>query len=124
MAVVKLTVAELAAALRLGDSAEELAQATRLLAYTCEAVKKHSPLAPKAVANEAAIRIAGYLYDSPTAARGVGYAAVLRNSGAAGILLPYRVHRAGSTSGAGAGAAAPGAAPGAAAPGAAPGAGR
>ena len=32
---VTLTVAELAAALRLGDSAEELAQATRLLAYAC-----------------------------------------------------------------------------------------
>ena len=104
---VTISAADLAAALRLGSSAEELAQVTRLLAYACEAVKKHSPLAPKAVATEAVIRVAGYLYDAPTAARGAGYAAVLRNSGAAGMLLPYRVHRAGST-------AAPGAAPGAA----------
>ena len=110
---VTISAAELAAALRLGDSPEELAHATRLLAYATEAVEKHSPLAPKAVAAEAAIRIAGYLYDAPMSSRGAGYAAVLRNSGAAGILLPYRVHRAGSTAGAGAGTPAPGAAPGA-----------
>ena len=110
---VTLTAQELAAALRLGDSPEELAQATRLLAYATEAVEKHAPEAPETVQNEAAIRIAGYLYDAPMSSRGAGYAAVLRNSGAAGILLPYRVHRAGSTAGAGAGTPAPGAAPGA-----------
>ena len=121
---VTISASDIAAALRLGDSAEELAKVTRLLSFATLAVGKHAPDAPEAVQNESVIRIAGYLYDAPTAARGVGFAAVLRNSGAAGILLPYRVHRAGSTSGAGAGAAAPGAAPGAAAPGAAPGAGR
>ena len=110
---VKLTAQELAAALRLGDSAEELAHVTRLLAYATEAAVKFAPEAPSELLDESAIRIAGYLYDAPTAARGVGYAAVLRNSGAAGMLLPYRVHRAGSTSGAGAGTSAPGAAPGA-----------
>ena len=110
---VTISAKDLAAALRLGDSAEELAQVTRLLSFATLAVGKHAPDAPEAVQNESVIRIAGYLYDAPTAARGVGFAAVLRNSGAAGMLLPYRVHRAGSTSGAGAGTSAPGAAPGA-----------
>ena len=40
---VTLTVEELAAALRLGDSPEELAEATRLLAYTSESVERHAP---------------------------------------------------------------------------------
>ena len=38
---VTITAVELAAALRLGDSAEETAEATRLLAYATEAVTKH-----------------------------------------------------------------------------------
>ena len=92
-----LTVAELSAALRLGDSAEETAEATRLLAFTTEAVTKHAPDAPDVAHNEAAIRLAGYLFDQPTAGRGAGYADSLRNSGALAILLPYRVHRAGAT---------------------------
>ena len=92
-----LTVAELSAALRLGDTAEETAEATRLLAYATEAVTKHAPNAPAVVLNEAAIRLAGYLFDMPNAGRGAGYADALRNSGAAAQLLPYRVHRAGST---------------------------
>ena len=44
---VTLTAQELAAALRLGDSPEELAQATRLLAYATEAVEKNAPEAPE-----------------------------------------------------------------------------
>ena len=48
------------------------------------------------VHNESVVRLAGYLFDQPNAGRGVAYAA-LRNSGAAAILLPYRVRRAGST---------------------------
>ena len=76
-----LTVAELAAALRLGSSAEETDQATRLLAYVATAVTKHAPDAPDVVQNEAAIRLAGYLFDQPNAGGGVGYADALRNSG-------------------------------------------
>ena len=94
---VTLTQAELSAALRLGTSAEEVAEATRLLTYATEAVTQHAADAPDAVQNEAAIRLAGYLFDQPFAGRGHGYANALRNSGAARILLPYRVHRAGST---------------------------
>ena len=92
---VTITAVELAAALRLGDSAEETAEATRLLAYATEAVTKHVSPAPDVVHNEAVRRIAGYLFDMPEAARGDAYANALRNSGAARILLPYRIHRAG-----------------------------
>ena len=94
---VTLTQVELSAALRLGTSTEEIAEATRLLGYATEAVTQHAPHAPDAVQNEAAIRLAGYLFDQPFAARGGTYANALRNSGAARMLLPYRIHRAGST---------------------------
>ena len=100
---VTLTVAELSSALRLGSSPEELAQATRLLAFATLAVSKHAPEAPEIVQNEAAILVAGYIYDSPMAAKGASYSAVLRNCGAGSLLLPYRVHRAGSVAEAGRG---------------------
>ena len=93
---VTLTQAELSAALRLGASAEENAQATRLLAYASVAVTKHAPGAPDEVHSEAAIRLCGYLYDQPTAGRGNSYGNALRYSGAAAILLPYRIARAGT----------------------------
>ena len=92
---VTIDVAGLIAALRLSDSPEELAEATRILAYATEAVTKHVETAPNAVHNEAAVRLASYIYDQPTAARGDGYANAMRNSGAARMLLPYRIHRAG-----------------------------
>ena len=94
---VTLTQAELAAALRLSDSPEELAESTRILSYVTTAIAKHSADAPDAISNEAAVRLGSYLYDQPTAAQGSGYANALRNSGAAAILLPYRIHRAGLT---------------------------
>ena len=96
-----LTVQELSSAIRLGDSAEELAEATRLLAYVTAAISTHLADAyedaPEAVVNEAAIRLAGYLFDQPNAGRGLSFANAGRNSGAWAILLPFRVHRAGST---------------------------
>ena len=92
---VTLTGSELAAALRVGDSAQETAEMTRLLAYCTEAVNRHAPDAPAPVGNEAAIRLAGYLYDMPDASCYAGHGDPLRNSGAARILLPYRQHRAG-----------------------------
>ena len=100
---VNLTVAALSAAIRLGSTAEETAEATRLLAYATEAITKHLgdsvySTTPEAVLNEAAIRLVGYLYDVPTSSRGMAFANALRNSGAATMLLPYRLHRAGSTS--------------------------
>lgn len=93
---VTLTVAELAAALRVGDSAEEIAEVTRLLAYSTEAVTKHAPDAPATVHNEAVVRLAGYLFDQPTAGRRDNFAFALRSSGAARMLLPYVEHGAGA----------------------------
>ena len=96
-----LTQVELSAAIRLGDSAEETAEATRLLAFVTEAISRHLgdayEGAPEAIVNEAAIRLAGYLFDQPNAGRGLSFANAGRNSGAWAILLPFRVHRAGST---------------------------
>ena len=94
---VTITIEELQATLRLGDTAEETAEVTRLLAYASEAVTKHAPEATDTAMNEAVRRLSGYLFDQPEAGRGMAYANALRNSGAAAMLLPYRVHRAGTT---------------------------
>ena len=92
---VTFTIPELAAALRLNDSAEETAEVTRLLAFVSVAVVKHAPNAPDIAHNEAARRLGGYIFDQPEASRGDAYANALRNSGAQRMLLPYRLHRAG-----------------------------
>ena len=96
-----LTQVELSAAIRLGDSPEETAEATRLLGYVTAAISTHLADAyedaPEAIVDEAAIRLASYLFDAPNAGRGLTYANAGRNSGAWTILLPYRIHRAGST---------------------------
>ena len=98
---VTLDVAGLSSAIRLGDSTEEVAEATRLLAFTTEAISRHLgdayAAAPEVIVNEAAIRLAGYLFDQPNAGRGLSFANAGRNSGAWTMLLLYRVHRAGST---------------------------
>ena len=62
---VNLTVPELTAAMRVGDSAEETAEVTRLLAYATVAVERHAADAPDIVLNESAIRLASYIYDQP-----------------------------------------------------------
>ena len=96
---VTLTVDQLRAALRLADSVEETAEATRLLAYVTEAINHHAnDTSPDVVSNEGARRLAGYLYDMPESARGAGYSNVMRNSGASRILLPYRNHGVGLAS--------------------------
>ena len=100
---ITLTAVQLAAALRLGDSPEELAEVTRLLAYATTTVERHLASAfsttPDAVVDESVRRLAGYLYDQPEAGRGDAYANSLRNSGAASILLPWRLHGAGLENG-------------------------
>ena len=90
-----ITVQELGAAIRAGQSTEETAEVTRLHAYVTAAVDRYAPQAPDAIKSEAMVRLAGYLYDMPNAGRGMGYANTLRNSGAKDMLLPYRSHRAG-----------------------------
>ena len=98
---VDITKEALLDALRLGTTDAENAQGKRLLAYATEAVEKHAPGedVPVTIQNEAVVRLAGYLFDQPTAGRGAAYANALRNSGAAAILSPYRIHRAGSVEG-------------------------
>ena len=98
---VTLTQVQLSAAIRLGDSTEETAESMRLLTYVMAAISRHLgdayEDAPEVIVNEAAIRLAGYLFDQPNAGRGVSFANSGRNSGAWAILLPFRVHRAGTT---------------------------
>ena len=93
---VTITAAELAAAIRVGDSSEEQAEVARLLTVASTAVVRYAPLAPDDIHSESCIRLAGHWFDQPLAGRGA-YADALRNSGAQALLLPYRVHRAGST---------------------------
>ena len=91
---VDLTVAQLSNALRLGDTAEELEIVTRLLGVASALVSVYAPNAPDAIANEAAVRLAGYLFDQPTAPARSSHANALRNSGAAALLASWRVQRA------------------------------
>ena len=92
---VTLTDSELRDALRLGDTGQETTEIARLLAYAIEAVTQYAPDAPSPIHDEAAIRLAGYLYDSPFSSMGSRYSDPMRNSGAQQILNRWRVHRAG-----------------------------
>ena len=101
---VMLTSAELASHLGV-----EAAVAARLLAVASTIVERHAPQAPPAVADEATLRLAGWLLDAPSA--GVrservgdvvtsyvvpGRASPLLASGAGALLAEYRVRRAGA----------------------------
>ena len=92
---VTMTADQLVAALRLGDSTEELTEVTRILAFVSEAVVQYAPLASDVAHSESARRMAGYIYDQPEAARGDSYANAMRNSGAARMLFAFRAHRLG-----------------------------
>ena len=90
-----LTAAQLATALKLdATDAAELADVTRLLGAATALIEAYAPTAPDAIVDEAVVRVCGYLYDSPTAARGTAFGSALRNSGAGGLLLPWRAPRA------------------------------
>ena len=97
---VTITVDDLAVAMRLGSTTEELAQATRLRDFAITTFAQHLgaqyQLTPVNVLNEACVRFCAYLYDAPHTARGDGFANALRFSGAARFLLPYRLHAAGT----------------------------
>ena len=93
---VRATVEEVMRSIRAVDSPAVTAELTDLLEYASGEVERIAPLAPDAVHNRAAISIIGYIYDRPTAGRGLAYANATRNSGAGSMLLPYRVHRGGS----------------------------
>ena len=100
MSAITLTVTEVADAIRVeADNDKEIAQVERLLAYATEAILTHAPVAPPVVANEAAIRLIGYLYDQPQGQAGTAFANAMRNSGAAAILQLYRRTGAGTAGG-------------------------
>ncbi len=101
---VTLTDAEIAAALAVND-----ALAARLRPVAVALVERFAPDAPDTVQNEAAIRCAGWLAESPAGAirsettgdvRTVFDVArassALRHSGAMGLLSPWKVRRAGA----------------------------
>ena len=98
-----LTSAELAEALAINNTL-----ADRLLAVASALVTRHAPAAPDAVANEAALRCAGWLKDQPSSSvrsRSVGplsadyspsMTSALRHSGAMALLSPWKVRRGGA----------------------------
>ena len=94
---VRATVSDVARAIRAVVSPDVTAELTDLLEYASGEVTRIAPGAGYRLHNRAAIAIVGYLYDRPTAGREKAYANVVRNSGAGAMLLPYRVHRGGST---------------------------
>ena len=92
---VTLTVDQLRNAVRVDDNTESNEILTRLLSVATERVQVNAPGAPEATQNEAVIRFAGYIYDQPnSSAARLDYSSAFRNSGAASLLLPWRVHSA------------------------------
>ena len=94
-----VSLAQLAGALRIGDGTTEpeepqLAILTRLMEVAEALVSATAPDAPETIRDEAAIRIAAYLYDAPTSAASDQYAAAMVNSGAGGLLARWVVRRA------------------------------
>ena len=88
-----LTVAQLREAIRAGNSARETAEITRLLTFAEGFVERYAGTAPTAVRDEAAIRLAGYIFDSPAAAGMSRHSAIFLNSGAWGLLSSYKERR-------------------------------
>lgn len=93
---VTVTALELATALRAADGVTALTeplagQVNRLLGSVVVLVEVYAPDAPEAVQNEAAIRLAAWLFD---AVPGRTTADALGQSGARSILAPFRVRRA------------------------------
>lgn len=76
-------------------SAESI-EVARILASTTVLVERHAPDAPDAIHNECVVRASGWLFDLNPAQR-TAAGDVLRQSGGLALMLPWRVHRAGST---------------------------
>ena len=93
-----LHVNDLRAALKYGNSTAETVELTRLLAVGSELVSRHTngSAIPDDIRAEAIIRVCGYIVDSPFSSPGSGYAGVFHNSGARGLLHPWREQRAGN----------------------------
>ena len=95
MASVSLTVGDLAVSLRISSSRMESLQTgvssilTRHLATATALVERYAPDAPAAILNEAATRVAGFLYDRPPEASTRGISPLL-HSGAQALLSSWR----------------------------------
>ena len=68
---------------------------TRVLATASAMVSAYAGDAPEPIKDEAVVRLSGWLYDSDPAGSTPGGPAAMRSSGAASLLSPYRVRRAG-----------------------------
>ena len=105
---VTIEAAQLRAALKLPEDDDGLARATALLAVASPHVTRYAPAAPDEVHDEAVIRTAGYLLESPTAGGVFRELKVgddvdlsfrlpgnpVRLSGAGALLSSWRVRRA------------------------------
>ena len=95
---VTLTPVQLAASLRIGDGTTALVepQATvlaRVLGTAKATVERYAKDAPQAVQDEAAVRMAGYLFDAPPG-NSQRFTHAFQDSGAQALLAPWRVQRA------------------------------
>ena len=92
---VTLTAEQLADAIRIETPLEEpdTSIVNRLLSVGTLLVQEFAPDAPDAVQDEAVVRISGYLYDQPQAARGMMFSNAIGNSGAYILLLPWKTRR-------------------------------
>ena len=93
-----LSVLQLAAAMRQGDGVTELVEPllsiiTRLQGVGEATVDLLAPDAPVAIKDEAIIRYAAYLYDTPSGTSGDRYAASWRNSGAGALVAGWVIRR-------------------------------
>ena len=93
-----VNVTQLAGAIRAGDGVTApveplLSIITRLDGVADALIDLYATGAPSAIRDEAKIRFAGYLYDSPSAPSGDRYAAAWRNSGAASLVSAWVVRR-------------------------------
>ena len=92
---VTVTALQLAAAMRIGDGTSALVEpqsilVDRVLASATAIVERYAPDAPDAIHDEAAIRLAGFLYDAPPGASN-RFTNPFHDSGAQALLAHYRV---------------------------------
>lgn len=76
-----------------GDD-DALADATRLGEVAAVWIDRYAPDAPEAIRDEAVLRFASYLYDTPAAPEGTGVRSPLMHSGAAALLNQWKAQRA------------------------------
>lgn len=74
-------------------------QLTRNIAAAGALAHQQAPHAPESVADEAVVRMVGWLWEGPTAPGEVSEAGAWRRCGAEGLLAPWTVRRAGAIGG-------------------------